>query len=82
MSSKELTGGMFTRMFYMQGHGLRYFKLFNHQRGLTGTDIYVYKIDWEGKNATIVENYLKKPAEGITKNTDLTSNDTDITNAT
>ncbi len=83
LSSKELTGGMFTRMFYMQGHGLRYFKLFNHQRGLTGTDIYVYKVDWEGKNATIVEDYFKKPIEeNITKNTDLTSNDTNITNAT
>ena len=59
LSSKELAGGMFTRMFYMQGHGLRYFKLFNHQRGLTGTNIYVYKVDWEGKNATIVEDYVK-----------------------
>ena len=57
MSSKELTGGMFTRMFYMRGHGLKYFKLFNHQRGLTGTDIYVYKVDWEGGNSTIVEEY-------------------------
>ena len=57
MSSKELTAGMFTRMFYMQGHGLKYFKLFNHQRGLTGTDIYTYKIDWEGKNTTIVKDY-------------------------
>ena len=64
LSSKELTGGMFTRMFYMQGHGLKYFKLFDHQRGLTGTDIYTYKIDWEGKNTTIVKEYvdfLKKP---------------------
>ena len=57
-SSPELTGGMFTQMFYMQGHGLKYFKLFDHQRGLTGTDIYTYKVDWEGKNTTIVQNYV------------------------
>ncbi len=57
LSSKELTGSMFTRLFHMQGHGLRYFKLFNHQRGLTGTDIYTYKVDWEGKNMTIVDDY-------------------------
>ena len=57
LSSKELTGGMFTRMFYMQGHGLKYFKLFNHQRGLTGTDIYTYKLDWSGTNTTIVKEY-------------------------
>ncbi|MBI2559269.1 hypothetical protein HYW20_08160 [Candidatus Woesearchaeota archaeon] len=69
LSSKELAGGMFTRMFYMKGHGLKYFKLFNHQRGLTGTDIYTYKIDWEGKNATVVDDYLKKQVEeeNITK---------------
>lgn len=59
LTSKELTGSMFTRMFYMQGHGLKYFKLFSHQRGLTGTDIYVYKVDWTGKNTTIVDDYVK-----------------------
>ena len=79
LSSKELTAGMFTRMFYMQGHGLKYFKLFDHQRGLTGTDIYTYKIDWEGKNTTIVQDYLKKPTkeEVITEDMPLTTiNDT------
>ncbi|MBI4452505.1 hypothetical protein HY637_03685 [Candidatus Woesearchaeota archaeon] len=68
VSSNELTGSMFTRMFYMQGHGLRYFKLVNHQRGLTGTDIYTYKVDWEGKNTTIVTEYayiLKEPSEKV-----------------
>ena len=62
LSSKELAGSMFTRMFYMEGGGLRYFKLFNHQRGLTGTNIYVYKVDFEGKNMT-VSDYFKKPAK-------------------
>lgn len=85
ISSKELTGGMFTRMFYMQGHGLKYFKLFNHQRGLTGTDIYVYKVDWEGGNATIVEdyaNFFRKPPkqENLTEkmelNASINKNDT------
>ncbi len=64
LSSRELTGSMFTRMFFMQGHGLKYFKLFNHQRIFPGssieTNIYTYKIDWEGKNATIVDDYVKK----------------------
>ena len=78
LSTNELTRRMFTRMFYMQGHGLKYFKLFNHQRGLTGTDIFVYKIDWEGENTTIVKEYadfLKKPAESEVKTT--ISNSTD-----
>ncbi len=65
LSSKELTGGMFTRMFFGQGHGLKYFEPFNHERGLTGTDVYVYKVDWEGKNATVVNDYVNflNPAE-------------------
>jgi len=71
LSSKELAGSMFFRMFFMQGHGLRYFKLFNHQRGLTGTDIYTYKIDWEGKNATIIEDYVNKI---VNNNTNFTNN--------
>ena len=58
LSSKELAGGMFTRMFYMKGHGLKYFKLVNHQRGLTGTNIFTYKLDWDGENSTIVQDYI------------------------
>ena len=61
LSSKELTGSMFTRMFYTNGHGLKYFKLVDHQRGLTGTDIYTYKVDWEGKETTIVPDFAPKP---------------------
>jgi len=79
ISSKELTGGMFTRMFYMQGHGLKYFKLFNHQRGLTGTDIYTYKIDWEGKNQTIVEDYANSLKPKIKEKTIVETGTTNIT---
>lgn len=59
LSSKELAGSMFTRMYYMQGHGLKYFKLSNHQRGLTGTNIYSYKVDWEGEADNIVDDYVR-----------------------
>jgi len=81
LSSKELAGSMFTRMFYMQGHGLSYFKLFDHQKGLTGTDIYVYKIDWQGANTTITQGYvdtLKKIKEEGTARTALMQNNTNI----
>lgn len=66
VSSDELSGSMFARMFYMNGHGLRYFKLFDRQRGLTGTNIYTYKLDWSGKNATIAQDYtdfFREPIE-------------------
>ena len=44
-----LARSMFTRMFYYDGYGLEHFNLFDYQRGLTGTEIYVWKVDWEGK---------------------------------
>ncbi len=65
LSSRELVGSMFTRMFYTSGHGLKYFKPFGHERVFPGssieTDVYTYKIDWEGNNATIVQDFVKKP---------------------
>ena len=47
ISSPEITGGMFTRMFHMGGSGLKHFELIDHQRGATGTEIYVYKVKWK-----------------------------------
>ncbi len=61
LSSKELAGSMFVRMYKIKGHGLRYFKLFDEQHGLTGTNIFTYKADWEGKNITIVGDFVNKP---------------------
>ena len=89
MTSNELTGSMFTRMFYMSGHGLRYFKLVNRQQSLTGTDIYTYKVDWDGKEKNVVEDYVsKKPLmedskienTGIEVNDSINANNNSVTN--
>jgi hypothetical protein len=40
---------MFTRLFYLGGQGLTNFKPFYSDRDLRGADIYVWKVDWEGK---------------------------------
>ncbi|MBI2655237.1 hypothetical protein HYX06_02320 [Candidatus Woesearchaeota archaeon] len=85
ISSNELAGSMFTRMFYMQGHGLKYFDLVNRQRGLTGTDIYTYKVDWEGRNATIVKEYadfFKEPAKEAENETSAAQSNLTEENAT
>ncbi|MEK6837080.1 MAG: hypothetical protein AABX69_00375, partial [Nanoarchaeota archaeon] len=47
VASPEQAAGMFTRMFFMEGRGLKHFKLLTHQRGLTGTNVYVYKAQWD-----------------------------------
>ncbi len=46
-----VANSMFTRLFFMEGNGLRYFDKFDDRQGLTGGRIIVWKVDWEGKDA-------------------------------
>ncbi|MFC1723636.1 hypothetical protein ACFL0V_05840, partial [Nanoarchaeota archaeon] len=46
-----LANSMFTRMFYMEGHGLKYYDRFDDRRQVTGGRIIVWKADWEGTDA-------------------------------
>ena len=48
MSSPEMAGGMFIRMFHLKGKGLKYFKPLSFKEGL-GTAVYVYKVDWNAQ---------------------------------
>ncbi len=45
----DLTGSMFTRLFYQEGTGLKHFKKFSDERTIFGGRIIVWKVDWEGK---------------------------------
>jgi len=45
----DLTASMFTRLFYQEGIGLKYFKKFSDERTVFGGRIIVWKVDWEGK---------------------------------
>lgn len=47
VASPEQAAGMFTKMYFFEGRTLRHFKLLTHNRGLTGTNVYVYKADWD-----------------------------------
>ncbi|MBI2133584.1 FKBP-type peptidyl-prolyl cis-trans isomerase [Candidatus Woesearchaeota archaeon] len=59
-SFPDLNSSMFTRMFFMEGHSLEHFKLLTRQRSITGAEIYVYKVNWEGEEPTIKEELKKK----------------------
>ncbi len=50
----DLTASMFTRLFYQEGIGLRYFKKFSDERSAFGGRIIVWKVDWEGKEKNII----------------------------
>jgi len=54
-----LTGSMFTRLFYFEGYGLRYFDEFNNIRDVTGAKIITWKIDWEGKDLNMPDKIEK-----------------------
>lgn len=52
--SPELTGSLFTRLYFFGGLGLQHFKPFTAESSFVGTRVYVWKIDWEGnKNQSI-----------------------------
>ncbi len=51
----DMTGSMFTRMFYQDGVGLRYFKKFSDENTIFGSRVIVWKVDWEGKEKNIIE---------------------------
>jgi len=59
-ASEPLADSMFTRMYYMKGLGLKHFKPFAEERQLIGGMIYVYKVDWEGKDAFIPNELTPK----------------------
>jgi len=88
MSSPEIAASIFNRLFYMEGHGLKHFKLFAHEKQVTGGDIYVYKVDWEGQEKNVLEffkaaeNQDEEITEELTEETpketeDAISNETD-----
>ncbi|MEA2037349.1 MAG: STT3 domain-containing protein, partial [Nanoarchaeota archaeon] len=61
ISSPELDMGMFTRMFYFNGHGLRYFDKFSDVTDITGGRIIVWKVNWEGNSTNLLPYYQPKP---------------------
>ncbi len=43
----ELSKSMFTRLFYFNSAGTKYFKFFDRERDITGLDILVWQVDWD-----------------------------------
>ncbi len=60
---EALTASIFTRLFYMEGIGLKHFKKFSDERSITGGRIIVWKVDWEGKEKNIIEEPVEELPE-------------------
>ena len=52
-----LAGSMFTRLFYYRGHGLKHFNQFTYQRSVFGGQVFVWKVDWEGNEQIILDEF-------------------------
>ncbi|PIN75627.1 hypothetical protein COV18_02155 [Candidatus Woesearchaeota archaeon CG10_big_fil_rev_8_21_14_0_10_37_12] len=59
-ANDALADSMFTRLFYMNGLGLKHFDLFARDNQLFGGPVYVWKVDWEGKDAYVPQGLLPK----------------------
>ncbi len=60
LTAPELDASMFTRLFYMEGHGLKHFEKFSDETGIFGERIIIWKVDWEGEQKNVLEVF-KKP---------------------
>ncbi len=54
-SDPALAGSMFTKLYWLEGHGLKHFKLLTHQTSFNGNEIYVWKVNWEGTENNILQ---------------------------
>ncbi|MBI2576383.1 hypothetical protein HYV84_04150 [Candidatus Woesearchaeota archaeon] len=50
----ELVNSMFTRLFYLNGHGIRYFDRFDDSQGFSNFQIRVWKVSWKGNKQPII----------------------------
>ncbi len=48
LAQDRLAGSLFTRLFYLEGHGLEHFTKIFDERNVIGWRIMVYQIDWDG----------------------------------
>jgi len=55
-----LANSMFTRMYFMDGHGLEHFELFDERIQPTGEKIYVWKVNWDGGEARTLKSLIEK----------------------
>lgn len=59
LSHPALGPSIFTRLFFLEGHGLKYFDKFDDRRGITGGRIITWKVDWDGKDKNLVYHQPK-----------------------
>ncbi len=60
VTQSPLAGSIFTKLFFFNGHGLKYFKLVKETQQIIGGKIRVWEVDWEGKQKNILSGTVEK----------------------
>ncbi len=60
ITSPELVNSIFTRLYFMKGHGLKHFKLFTVDNELISGPLYVWKVDWTGNQSNFMSELVDK----------------------
>lgn len=55
-----LAASLFTRLFFLEGHGLKYFKKVKETNQLIGGKIIVWEVDWEGNQQNSLPGVVEK----------------------
>ncbi len=77
MMHPRLDKSMFTIMFYLNGHGLKYFEKFSDVTDITGGRIIVWKVDWEGNAENFLEEFEPEPVEEEIEEEQVTEEETE-----
>lgn len=60
LTAPQLAASMFTRLFFMEGHGLKHFEKFSDESGIYGERIIIWKVDWNGTQENVLDVF-KEP---------------------
>lgn len=65
IAMEPLGSSMFTRLFYLEAHGLRHFRKMTDMYSVFGQRIIAYKVDWDGVEVNRVDYYLNQTISSL-----------------
>jgi dolichyl-diphosphooligosaccharide--protein glycosyltransferase len=69
MMIPPLEDSMFTRLYFLDGHGLSKFEKFSDQQSVIGNRIVVWKVKWNGDEPIVHDSFIEEEIQEITEET-------------
>jgi len=60
MTVPSLEDSIFSKLFFLEGHRSKYFEKFSDTTSVTGNRIITWKVDWTGKQKTLLPQFIEK----------------------